>query len=334
MPQPLSLEPGYRALDPFTPWAQRPRSLHRQLSARPAHNLGRRWWAVARAVLAPDDRAAQLTEAITRVAAPVASGRRIVVVGAHGGAGATTLALSLASLAATYRKDPVALVDDSDAHGGLLTRLTAAPEMSVGTADRHLAGGSRRREASTWRRPGLHVFSPATPHGGMRALDEIQRRAAVTFVDTDRAHSTTGNPSAAGEYSRSNATVIAGENTVRGAAAVRACLTGLRHVGIGGDSTLVVFMERVAGSGTTRNSLAREVPSASAGDVFFVPYDRHLAGAAQIRLELLAPSTSIALTCVASVVIEASAVMSNSNSGENGADNTRGGHDTTGVKPR
>ncbi len=299
-------DPGYRPPNQVAVFAQRPRSTHRRLSARPARTAKQRWLATARALLVPDDRAVSLTEAISRVALPVATGRRICVFGAHGGAGATTVALCLASLAATYRDDPVALVDASAAHGGLLTRLRSAPTMSVEAAARHL-GGSVQPPRALLRGQGLHVFSPAARSATGQLLDEIQRRAGVTFVDiaiADPASVTNGDPGSAGLSA--HASVIVAENTVRGLAAVHECLNGLHHAEMAGGTPVVIFSERVASSGVGRDWLEGGVSSAASYHVFHVPPDRHLAGAAQMRLDLLAPDTSLALTQIAATVIDAS----------------------------
>ncbi|MGB3684996.1 MAG: hypothetical protein WA991_04125 [Ornithinimicrobium sp.] len=296
--------------------AQRPRTTHRRLSARPASTATQRFWSAARTLLTPDDRPVRLTDAITRIALPVATGRRICVVGAHGGAGSTTVALCLASLAAIYRGDPVALVDASVAHGGLLTRLTSAPAMSVEAAARHLRGASAQSRPALLRGQAPHVFSPASPSLSDHVLDGIQRHAALTFVDAasvgtacaDTACVANGYPGGAGYLA--NASVIVAENTVRGSAAVQGCLSELRHVGMPSESAVVIFTERVAGSGVGRDWLEGEVSSMAAAQVFHVPPDRHLAGAAQVRLDLLSPGTSMALTHIAAAVIEASTGVS------------------------
>ena len=75
----------------------------------------------------------RLIRASADVEAPITTGRRIVVLGTAGGAGATTVTAVLAKLLGSIRQEAVMAVDATDASGMLLRRLgaTSAAPLSV-----------------------------------------------------------------------------------------------------------------------------------------------------------------------------------------------------------
>ncbi|CAN5609779.1 N/A [soil metagenome] len=291
---------AYRAPAALTALAERPRAVHRHLSARPARTRGQRSWDMLRALAAPPDRAARMDRAMDTLRTPFATGRRVAVIGAHGGAGATTLALCLTTIAHAHRGDPVALVDAAVTHGGLLTRLPVAPTMSVEAAARTMNDAARGVQSPVRRGDGPVLFSPAAAQATRHVLDGIQRHCAVTFIDA--------GTDAVAHTSSAHAIVVVAENTVRGVAAAQASRNELAAAGRTADRVVVVLTCRVADSGVDEAWTRGEL-SAEGAALHHIPRDRHLAGAAQVHLDLLAPDTYLALTETAAAIMATSAGM-------------------------
>lgn len=106
-----------------------PRTVQREQAAR--LNRGDTWVQRLRfelgEILTSGHQSSRLINASSRLEAPISTGRRIVVCGAGGGVGTTTMTALLAKLYAGLRQEPVIAIDATDQRGVLGARLGAAP---------------------------------------------------------------------------------------------------------------------------------------------------------------------------------------------------------------
>lgn len=313
-------EAAYRPALPITATSLRPRELHRMVSRRPATSRVGRLVGLVKAALGGDTTATAHTGALARLQTPVPTGRRVVVTGAHGGAGASTVALLLAEAFHLYRPDGVALLDACGHHGGLLSRLARAPTMSVAGAHRHLSAGNvtavlRPQSHPVW----VVLTPPAETPVTVNVAARLQRKVGVSVIDAgsrhggrervDRSGTEIGGPSrGAGDllFEGVDVAVVVCDNTVRGAACAQALVQDCVAVGIRAAAVVVVIVERETDSGITVDQVRREILRESAATVALLPRDRHLAGGAHIHSHLLAPRTRHAVTALAADVIAAS----------------------------
>lgn len=314
---PVRVRSAYRSASDVSALAERPRQLYRQISARPALSRTRRWIRGLAGVLRGDEEPSVRSAALERLQSPMATGRRVIVSGAHGGAGATSIALALVEVLHAHRPDGVALVDGAGHAGGLVSRLSTAPTMSVASADRHLESGRIEAVLPPHMRPIRSVLAPAAPDPDVAAqvVRKVQRHVAFTLVDAGagpgadgarRVETDIGDAGRSGRRPPSTAAdclVVVAENTVRGLLCVQASIR--QHVagGASAERILVVIVQRVADSGVTAAAARREVQRIHDVPVVVVPRDRHLAGGAQLRTELLAPSTTTVLMQIAAEVV-------------------------------
>lgn len=292
---------AYRPATQLSVLAQRPRRLHRQVSTRAGQSWSRRWAALIATVVRGDDEPDRRAEALTRIQAPVTTGRRIIVTGTHGGAGGTTVALVLANVLHAHRPDGVVLLDVAGGAGGLISRLTQAPTMGVRAADRHLRADRPEVVLRQHVRPLRAVLTPADPDpaAARAVVDRLQRRVGFSVVDTDAGHLDALTPGA-------DTLVLVAENTVRGLGCVNAAVRQRITAGLALERVVVVIIERVADSGMSGQQAVAEVHRHHQVPVVTVPRDRHLAGGADLRFELLAPATSTAFLQMAAEIVRRS----------------------------
>lgn len=312
-----SARPAYRSTPDLSALAERPRRLHRQISDRPAMSRTHRWGRVLAGVLRGDEEPSARVAALERLQLPVATGRRVIVSGAHGGAGATTIALALMQVLHAHRRDGVVLLDGAGNAGGLLSRLSTAPTMSVAAADRHLEQGRVEAVLPPHLRPHQSVLAPAASHPDVAAqvAGKVQRHVAFTVIDAGAgsvAHEKRSvdldvddptDRSAGTRSSVADCVVVVAENTVRGLLCVHARIREHAAQGVPGQRIMVAIVERVLDSGVTTCQLRREVQRVHDVPMLVLPRDRHLAGGAQLRGEHLAAGTSTAITQIAAEVV-------------------------------
>ncbi len=311
---------SYRPAGHITVIPQRPRALHRRLSHRPATSRVGRFVSLTKTVLGGDATSTAHADALARLQTPVPTGRRIVVTGAHGGAGASTVALLLADAFHTYRPDGVALLDACGHTGGLLSRLAQAPTMSVAGAHKHLSAGNVGAVLRPHSRP---VWAVLTPAAGApvtaNVAARLQRRVGVSVIDTGSHHGGGKRPGRPRTdlmdplesacdllFEGVDVAVVVCDNTVRGAACAQAAVQGCVAVGLPATAVVVVIVERETDSGITVDQGRREILRDHAVTVATLPRDRHLAGGAHVHTHLLAPRTRHAVTALAADVIERS----------------------------
>ncbi len=311
---------AYRPAGYITAIAQRPRALHRQVSYRPATSRVGRYVSIARAVIIGDTAPTATADALARLQTPVPTGRRIVVAGAHGGAGASTVALLLADAFNAYRPDGVVLLDACGHTGGLLSRLPQAPTMSVAGAHKHLNAGNLGAVLRPHPRPLRAVLTPAAnPDVTANVAARLQRRVGVSVIDTGsrrlavtRLSRLSAGPADASEsacdpiFEGADAAVVVCDNTVRGVLCAQATVMDCFIVGVPAAAVVVVIVGRVTDSGITLDQARRELLRDRAVTVAALPRDRHLAGGAHVHTHLLAPRTRHAVTALAADVIEGS----------------------------
>lgn len=312
-------ESAYRPTSHITAMAQRPRALHRSVSRRPATSRVGRYVGLAKTLFGGGVPTAQV-DALARLQTPLPTGRRVVVTGTHGGAGASTVALLLADTVHLYRPDGVVLLDACGHTGGLLTRLSQAPTMSVAGADKYLSAGDIEAVVKPHQRPVRTVLTPASnAYVAARVAARLQRWVGVSVVDvgthqparqrTDRPHNHVTDPteSARGPLIEgADAVVVVCENTVRGLLCVHSAVQDYLANGFVDASIVVAIVERVPDSGVTVNQARQEIRKRHGVTVAGVPRDRHLAGGAHLHPHLVATWTRRAVTRLAADVIEAS----------------------------
>lgn len=312
---------AYRPGLDLTAIAQRPRALHRAASQRPATSRGTRFLGLATSLIGGDSAVTAHTDAVTRLQITVPTGRSVVLSGAHGGAGASTVALLIADAFHTHRPDGVVLIDASAHNGGMLSRLPAAPTMSVAGADKHLNAGDAGVILKPYEHPARVVLSPATDlQTTARVAARLQRRVGVSVIDMG-AHRpprlrgeglTNREPDPAESAQRqllssASAVVVVCDNTVRGLTCVQAAIEDYLSQGVKAASMVAVIVEREADSGITLKQARLEVQKAHNVTVADIGRDRHLAGGAHLHPHLLAARTRYAVARLAAEVIEASA---------------------------
>jgi len=250
----------------------------------------------------------------------VPTGRRVVVTAAHGGAGASTVALLLADAFYAHRPDGVVLIDASGQSGGLLLRLPHAPTMSVSGADKHLDAGDVGAVVKPHERPARAVLTPAADtRVTARVAARLQRRVGVSVIDAGvhgfavaTSNALSGTRADAGEtvpvdlVNGADTAVVVCENTVRGLLGVHVTVGDVLATGRPARSIVVVIVERVTDSGITLTQVRQEVERSHGVSVIDLPRDRHLAGGAHVQSHLVASRTRHAVTMLAAVVIESS----------------------------
>ncbi len=296
-----SSRPAYQPAGHLSVLAERPRQLHREVSTRAGESRPRRIAALVAAVVRGDEEPSLRARAIEFVQTPVTTGRRIVVTGTHGGAGATTVALGLTQVLHAHRPDGLVLIDAAGRPGGLVSRLSQAPRMSVAAADRHLSFNRPEAVLHPHARPILAVLAPADPSPAvaLNVVSRLQRRVAFSIIDADAAHLDVMTPAA-------DLMVLVAENTVRGVMCVNAAIRARVAACVSGTRVVVVISERVADSGVRSPQLMAEVVRHHDVPVIVLPDDRHLAGGGDFRSELLAPTTRTALLQMSAAIVQRS----------------------------
>ncbi|MGG5259271.1 hypothetical protein [Phycicoccus avicenniae] len=260
----------------------RPAALYDELSRRPARSAAGRVAAHLGALVGTDAAPSELTQAWEQEQAPVSTGRRLWVVGGHGGAGATTLAACLAHELQARRLDGVALVDDAPGRIGLADRLVRPPHADVTT-------GSRQRHE---RSRSLLAYAPASAVAGEgeRLATDLRRVAGMTLTD--------GGQRLPEPAARVEALLVVGECSVRGLGAAAVVLEEALRDGWTPERVLVVVSKSTPTSGVSPAKALRAVDTFGVTGLV-LHHDRHLAGAAALDPTLLAPQTTVDVARIA-----------------------------------
>lgn len=263
-PQPAPAEPP---LPPQTAPAQTPADPDQALRDRLTRRASDGWRARLRhrvkGALSSDDTPQRLAAAWHTAQTPVATGRRIWVAGAHGGAATSTLAVALAQELQARRPDGVALVDAAPGRTGLGERLA---QPVTGPVRPDLA---QSRTSSTGP---LLTFAPAPEE--LADADELatrlRRYAALTFTDAGLALPT-----------QADVIVVAAAASLRGLRTARGAVAELLAAGWDAWRIVLVLTELDPQSGIGAAEAA-EALAGTAPTRAPVGHDRHLAGAAGI----------------------------------------------------
>ena len=287
-PQTVATPPLAQTTPPLaqaTPMASDSLRSHREyehLSGRHAVPRWRRFFTWFARVFRSDDTASRVARASAGAQRPVTTGRRIVIVGASGGVGSTSVATGLAMTLAAVRNALVAFVT-SGASDDLEARLNIAPlprassDLPTNSFDNQLAGMSVPQNGR---------LAAVRPHSDTAAMSRsLGRYFAITVVDAGR------EPSEQ-LVREAHALVVVGSASASGEAAAVRCAARLRGAGATPQTILVALILR-----TPREKLR---PPAQRLRAFglpaaVIPYDRHIAGGAALRLNLASEETQVAL---------------------------------------
>lgn len=246
---------------------------YHQLSQRPALPAAKRALAWVTRVLRSDDVAARVAQAAVGAQRPVTTGRRIVVVGATGGAGATTVSVGLARTLGAIRNAPVALV----AAGGsptlearvdvaaLPARYTDAPapdfssQLATMTQSGQLSITRPKNDVAELARGLGRFFSVTIVDAGCHPNPQLVREAHLVLI--------VASADAPGEVAALNSTEPSW------------------------PASITVFVPRLPGRlGRFPRQPLRERKTPGK----YIPYDRHLAAGAALHLRLAAEHTQVA----------------------------------------
>lgn len=262
-----------------------------------SNRRGERRPTVLRALVGHDAAADRVAAAADRITTPVVTGRRVVVVGATGGAGTTTVATLLGRVLSTYRPDRTLLAAGEADHGSLATRLGIDAEASEATV--HAALGELVFATSCQMSKVLPLDSGLAVLAAHEGDPELLRRAivrmasacAVTVVDAGRR---IDHPS----LRDAHAVVVVAPLTFDGIAGARSVVTTLAadHPATG---IVVATVDTGIASGVTHDDYRTQLDAPLAP----LPHDRHLAGGAAVRLGRLSERGRLAALELAGDVI-------------------------------
>ena len=273
--------------DPSTP-TLRDHPDYARLSKRHALPGWRRFLSWFTRIFRSDDVASRVTRAATGAQRPVTTGRRVVVIGASGGVGTTSIATGLARTLTAVRNAPVALmaIDEGD---DLASRLDV-PSISPARSD--LPAADFAGQLSTMTESGR--VAAIRPHEDAAAMARgLGRFFAVTVVDAGRHPSTQLTTEA-------HAVVIVASANAAGATAATRTAAELRSAGVRDEAVMTVLLPRLPGDETARH--ARFLREAGI-TTFALPHDRHLAGGAALHLRLAAENTQVVLGELAAAIM-------------------------------
>ena len=268
-----------------TPMASGSLRSHREyehLSGRHAVPRWRRFFTWFARVFRSDDTASRVARASAGAQRPVTTGRRIVIVGASGGVGSTSVATGLAMTLAAVRNALVAFVasgasDDLEARLNIAPLPRASSDLPTNSFDNQLAGMSVPQNGR---------LAAVRPHSDTAAMSRsLGRYFAITVVDAGR------EPSEQ-LVREAHALVVVGSASASGEAAAVRCAARLRGAGATPQTILVALIPRTPREkpGPPAQRLrAFGLPAA------VIPYDRHIAGGAALRLNLASEETQVAL---------------------------------------
>ena len=287
-PQTVATPPLAQTTPPLaqaTPMASDSLRSHREyehLSGRHAVPRWRRFFTWFARVFRSDDTASRVARASAGAQRPVTTGRRIVIVGASGGVGSTSVATGLAMTLAAVRNALVAFVasgasDDLEARLNIAPLPRASSDLPTNSFDNQLAGMSVPQNGR---------LAAVRPHSDTAAMSRsLGRYFAITVVDAGR------EPSEQ-LVREAHALVVVGSASASGEAAAVRCAARLRGAGATPQTILVALIPRTPREkpGPPAQRLrALGLPAA------VIPYDRHIAGGAALRLNLASEETQVAL---------------------------------------
>ena len=236
-----------------------------------------------------DDVASRVTRASAGAQRPVTTGRRLVVLGASGGTGTTSVTVGLARTLAAVRNAPTALmvIDDND---DLSSRMDVAP---IPPARSDLPAADFAAQMSAMTESGRVAVT--RPHRDAAAMARgLGRFFAVTVIDA-------GQHPPAQLTAEAHAVVIVASASAAGTTAVTRTTAELHTAGMNPNAILVVLVPRLPGDEVTRH--AQHLRSSGIA-TFVLPHDRHIAGGAALHLRLTAEKTQVVLGELAAATMQ------------------------------
>ena len=225
-----------------------------------------------------DDVASRVTRASAGAQRPVTTGRRVVVVGASGGTGTTSVTVGLARTLAAVRNAPVAvLVTGSD--DDLASRLDTGP-IPRAASDRPAASFADQMSIMT-ENGRLAVIRPRENAATMAR--GLARFFAVTVVDA-------GQRPPAQLTAEAHSVLIVASASAAGTTAAAKTAVELRAAGVNPAVIQVVLVPR--GPGDDSAPHAKRLRESNI-PTFALPHDRHIAGGAALHLRLAAENTQV-----------------------------------------
>lgn len=264
-----------------------PARLIEELSRRPGQSGLSNGLGHLRGLVGADDRPGRLAAAWATVQTPVATGRRVWVTGAHGGAGTSTVAVALGQQLHLHRRDGAALVDASSGRVGFAGRLALPPQADVPTG-----------VTAVWERSSfLLCFTPAgpRPEDAEELATRLRRSAGVTLTD--------GGTALPPDRQRVEVLVVVAEQSVRGLEALDATLREAADAGWPAQQVVTAVCQTSTTTGLSGETALRLVErSGTTGHL--LSHDRHLAGAARISPGLLSAAALLDLAELGATVVD------------------------------
>lgn len=257
-------------------------ALQAKLSKRSGQSAGGRVATKVRGLIRSDDVPGQLAQAWERSQTPMPIGRRAWVTGAHGGAGATTVAVCLAQELHARRADGAALVDAAPGRVGAVNRL---PKVHAPVATALDGALERSRD--------LLSFAPASDDiaDAGRLGTALRRVAGVAVTD--------GGQQFAPVDDQIECAVLVADSSIRG---VRAILRALQDP-VRIRRPLVVFTQVSPSSGLSGAAAVKLVEPAGV-PAFALEHDEHLATGGTVDISRLGPKAALGLSLIAAAVVD------------------------------
>ncbi|WP_162872676.1 MinD/ParA family ATP-binding protein [Austwickia chelonae] len=252
----------------------------------------------------PDD-LALASQAVQR---PMSSGRRIAVVAAAGGCGATSTAVTLGSIMGGLRTDRIALVGAAPDRGSMRRRLGDTHSI-------HLEELLAQRDAVQLGQAGVDLLGVAARFAAVLPPEEsmvpaiagdlvesLSRTRAVTIIDLGCARPDSG---AAMILRDVHAATVITAPSMDGVESCRATLDRVRRGGVPALRIRAVVVETGRRTGMTAEAAAQQL-SDTGVPVLTAPEDPHLAMGGPIDISKLSEATHMALTVLAASLLDAS----------------------------
>ncbi len=243
----------------------------------------------------------EVHELLTRVQAPVTTGRRIAVTSVRGGSGKTAVSLLAGAVFARHRNDPVLALDAAPEAGSLAWRAgvsTAGSLVDVAPALRTASGGTFASMAGVLpRTPGALLIAPGGcgPYTRLPrdVARDVARLVAVTVLDCGTGMTTATTQAV---LSDAHAVVVAAPATPDG---VRTTLAALAQVNTAALGRVLVVLTSTHRDSALDGGQAQAAFHRLGVPMVTIPYDRHIASGAVLDPQHVAESTALAATRVA-----------------------------------
>ncbi len=263
-----------------------------KLSNRHAISVWRRAIGWFTRVFRSDDVASRVAQASIGAQRPVTTGRRIVVVGASGGVGVTSVAVGLARTLTAIRNAPIALVS-AGASNDLVARLNVE---TIARPETDLPADNFADQLAKMTQSGQ--LSAIRPRRDVAAMARgLGRFFPVTIVDAgQQLHTQLIN--------ESHAVVVVSSATSSGAVAAERYAAELANTRVNPAAVFVVLVPRSSADKPAQHvKYLKENGLASLA----IPNDRHISGGAELKLRICSEDTQVILGELAAITMNPTA---------------------------